>query len=51
MEACHITREDLASTLRLQCHIDKLERVEQACLERNGEISFSLRAKLTRDEE
>ena len=50
MQACHITREDLASTLRLQCQIDRLEQVEQACLERNGEISFSLRAKLINEE-
>lgn len=47
MQACHITREDLASTLRLKCQINRLEQVEHACLERNGEISFSLRAKLT----
>ncbi|WP_019504553.1 DUF421 domain-containing protein [Pleurocapsa sp. PCC 7319] len=46
MQACHITREDLASTLRLQCQIDRLDRVEKACLERNGEISFSLKTKL-----
>lgn len=45
MQDCHITREDLASTLRLKCQIDRLERVEKACLERNGDISFSLRAK------
>ncbi|MDJ0572550.1 MAG: DUF421 domain-containing protein [Pleurocapsa sp. MO_192.B19] len=51
MRACHITREDLASTLRLQCQIDQLERVEKARLERNGEISFSLRAKLTGSEQ
>ncbi len=50
MQACHITREDLASTLRLQCQIDRLEKLEKACLERNGEISFSLRAKLTKNE-
>ena len=49
MQACHITKEDLESTLRLQCQIDRLERVEKAYLERNGEISFSLRAKLTSD--
>ncbi len=47
MQACHITREDLASTLCLQCKIDQLERVEKAHLERNGAISFSLRTKLT----
>ena len=46
MQDHHITKEDLASTLRLQCQIDQLEQVEQACLERNGDISFSLRAKL-----
>ena len=51
MQACHITREDLASTLRVQCQVNRLERVEQACLERNGEISFSLRAKIARQEE
>lgn len=50
MRACHITKEDLASTLRIQCQMDRLERVEQACLERNGDISFSLRTKLTREE-
>ena len=49
MQASHITREDLESTLRLQCQIDRLERVEKAYLERNGEISFSLRAKLIGD--
>ena len=44
MAVCHITKQDLESTLRLKCQIDKLERVERACLERNGDISFSLRA-------
>lgn len=42
----HITQEDLVSNLRLQCQIDILEQVEQAYLERNGDISFSLRTKL-----
>ncbi len=46
MRNSHITKKDLESTLRVQCQVDKLERVEKACLERNGEISFSLRAKL-----
>lgn len=46
MAVSHITKQDLESTLRLKCQIDKLERVERACLERNGDISFSLRAKL-----
>ena len=50
MRACHITKEDLASTLRLQCQIDRLEQVENAYLERNGDISFSLRAKATNHE-
>ena len=45
MQACHISKEDLASTLRIQCQIEKLDLVERACLERNGDISFSLRAK------
>ncbi len=44
MRDYHITREDVASTLRLQCQIDKLEQVEKACLERNGDISFSLKS-------
>ena len=43
MEASHITKEDLVSTLRLQGQTDRLNRVEWACLERNGDISFSLR--------
>ena len=51
MQTCHITREDLASTLRVQCQVNRLEQVERACLERNGEISFSLRAKIERQEE
>ncbi|GAB4535033.1 MAG: DUF421 domain-containing protein [Pleurocapsa sp.] len=50
MQACHITREDLASTLRIQCQIDRLEQIEKAFLERNGEISFSLKAKLIKDD-
>lgn len=45
MQSCHITKEDLASTLRIQCQVHRLELVERACLERNGDISFSLRAK------
>lgn len=43
MKYCHITREDLTSTLRIKCQLDELERVEKAYLERNGEISFSLK--------
>lgn len=49
MQSHHITREDLVSTLRLQCQISRLEQVEQARFERNGDISFSLRAKLKTD--
>ena len=45
MAVSHITKQDLESTLRLKCQIDRLEDVERACLERNGDISFSLRAK------
>ena len=44
MRACHITKEDLISTLRLQYQIDGLEQVERACLERNGDISFSFKS-------
>lgn len=47
MQKSHLTKQDLESTLRIQCQIDRLERVERACLESNGEISFSLRARLT----
>ena len=43
MKASHITQEDLASTLRIQCQIEELEQVERACLERSGDISFSLK--------
>lgn len=43
MKHCHITRQDLASALRLKCQIAELERVERACLESNGDISFSLK--------
>lgn len=50
MQACHITREDLASTLRIKCQIERLDLVEKAYLERNGDISFSLRAKLLNNE-
>ena len=45
MRKCHITKEDLSSTLRIKCQVDELERVERACLERNGDISFSLKEK------
>ena len=45
MQACHITKEDLASTLRLQCQIDSLEQIDRAYLERNGDISFLIRTK------
>ena len=45
MQACHITKEDLASALRLTCQCDRLEIVDRACLERNGDISFHLKAK------
>ncbi len=44
MRACHITQGDLASVLRLKCQIERLELVEQAYLERNGDISFGLKA-------
>lgn len=43
MQASHVTKEDLASTLRLQGQVDRLDRVEWAYLERNGDISFSLK--------
>ena len=43
MQSCHITKEDLASTLRIKCQTERLEQVERACLERNGDISFSLK--------
>ena len=42
MQACHITKEDLVSTLRLKCQTGELTQVQRACLERNGDISFSL---------
>lgn len=42
MASCHITKEDLLSTLRLQLQVDDIDRVKKACLERNGEISFVL---------
>ncbi|MBE9047023.1 DUF421 domain-containing protein [Pleurocapsales cyanobacterium LEGE 10410] len=45
MQASHITQEDLASTLRLQGQVDRLDLVEWAYLERNGDISFSLKAE------
>ena len=43
MRSCHITKEDLISTLRLKCQVEQLDTVEKACLERNGDISFSLK--------
>ena len=42
MQACHISKEDLVSTLRLKCQTGELTQVQTACLERNGDISFSL---------
>ena len=45
MQACHITQEDLASALRLTCQSDRLEIIDRACLERNGDISFNIKAK------
>lgn len=51
MEASHITKQDLESTLRLKCQIDQLDRVDKACLESNGDISFSLRASLSQERE
>ena len=42
MQACHITKEDLVSTLRLKCQTGELTQVQRACLERNGDISFKL---------
>lgn len=50
MQTYHITREDLASALRLQCQIDRLDRVESASLERNGDVSFRLKAQLNNSE-
>ena len=49
MQDCHITKEDLASALRLRCQSENLETVERACLERNGDISFCLKPKSTND--
>ena len=45
MQTCHITKKDLQSALRIKCQIDNLENVERACLESNGDISFSLKSK------
>ena len=50
MQTYHITKEDLASALRLQCQIDRLDRVESASLERNGDVSFRLKAQLNNSE-
>ena len=44
MQNCHITQVDLASALRLACQHDNIEAVDRACLERNGDISFSFKA-------
>ena len=49
MQDCHITKDDLASVLRLKCQIENLERIDGASLERNGDISFSLKEKLGND--
>ena len=49
MQNCHITKDDLASALRLQCQCENLETIDLACLERNGDISFCLKAKSTND--
>ncbi len=49
MQTSHITKQDLESNLRLKCQIDRLEQVKGACLERNGDISFSLKAEFTGD--
>ena len=43
MKSCHITEKDLLSTLRLKQGTDSLDSVERACLERNGDISFTLK--------
>ncbi len=45
MRSCHITKKDLASTLRIRCQVNSLELVERACLERNGDISFTMRVQ------
>ena len=45
MQDCHITRDDLASAMRLKCQSENLETVDRASLERNGDISFSLKTK------
>ena len=45
MRDCHITKEDLASALRLSCQHENLETIDRACLERNGDISFSFKVK------
>lgn len=45
MRDCHITKEDLASALRLTCQHENLETIDRACLERNGDISFSFKAR------
>ena len=50
MKACHITKADLISTLRLKCQVDRLEAIDRADLERNGDISFCLKAKLNNGE-
>ena len=49
MQSYHLTKEDLAATLRLKCQIDRFDLVEKACIERNGDISFSVRARATND--
>ncbi|MGD1922307.1 MAG: DUF421 domain-containing protein [Pleurocapsa sp.] len=45
MQSCHITKNDLTATLRLKCQIERLDLVEKACIESNGDISFILKAE------
>jgi len=45
MKDCHITQADLTSALRLTCQHENIGTVDRACLERNGDISFSFKAQ------
>jgi len=46
MRHCHLTQADLVAALRLKCQLENFNSIEKACLERNGDISFSLKTRL-----
>ena len=43
MKKCEVSEKDLMEAIRKSSNMDSLEKIKQACMERNGEISVILK--------